>query len=292
MKAVNLLPPDMRGVPKPPPERSVVADGASGTGAYALLGGLGFAVAAVAGVVLAGNAVTDREAQLSSVKARQQQIAGKADTLKPFADFDEMAQARVATVRDLAGARFDWEQALRDLSRAIPGDVTLSEITGNVSTDTGGGGGSDLRSAIAAPAITVSGCTTGQTKVARLMARLRNVDGVTRVSLSKSEKADTSPNAAGAVAGTGTAADRLAAPCGQGAKPKFELVMFFENALAASTGLSAQAPAPGQPGAPGQPAAPSSGSSTSTSTQGGGTASNGQSASPQATPTTQGGATP
>ena len=44
------------------------------------------------------------------------------------------------TVRDLAGSRFDWEQALRDLSRAIPADVTLRQLTGDIATDAGGAG--------------------------------------------------------------------------------------------------------------------------------------------------------
>ena len=67
-----------------------------------------------------------------------------------------MAKARVQTVRDLAGSRFDWEQALRDLSRAVPADVTLKSLTGDISTDAGGGG-SPLRGAISAPAITLHG---------------------------------------------------------------------------------------------------------------------------------------
>ena len=96
-----------------------------------------------------------------------------------------MAKARVQTVRDLAGSRFDWEQALRDLSRAVPADVSLTSLAGDISTGAGGGG-SQLRGAISAPAITLTGCAPGQTQVARLMARLNNIDGVTRVSLSRS----------------------------------------------------------------------------------------------------------
>ena len=45
-----------------------------------------------------------------------------------------MAKARVQTVRDLAGSRFDWEQALRDLSRAVPADVTLKSLAGDIAT--------------------------------------------------------------------------------------------------------------------------------------------------------------
>ena len=43
-----------------------------------------------------------------------------------------MANARVETVRGLAAARFDWEQALRDLSRAMPADVKLQSLNGDM----------------------------------------------------------------------------------------------------------------------------------------------------------------
>ena len=123
-------------------------------------------------------------------------------------------------MRDLAGHRFDWEQALRDLSRAIPADVTLSELTGNVLDRRGRRRQLGLRGAIAAPAITLKGCTDTQHDVARLMARLRNVDGVTRVSLAKSEKADSDqPSGAGSPPITGAPAaiaDRRATPLRRG----------------------------------------------------------------------------
>src|SRR5215217_6884044 len=172
MKAVNLLPPDTRGAVKAPTEHAAVVttDEASGFGAFAVLGALVVAVLAVAGVVLAGNTIKDREAQLAGVQAQSQQVQARAAKLKPYAEFDQLASERVATVKDLAGHRFDWEQALRDMSRAVPGDVTLSEISGNVSTDSGGGSSSTLRSAISAPAITLHGCTASQHSVARLMA--------------------------------------------------------------------------------------------------------------------------
>jgi hypothetical protein len=79
------------------------------------------------------------------------------------------------------------------------------------------------------------------------MARLRGVDGVTRVSLSKSDV----QKVAGATDSGGTAVERRnAAPCGSGTRPDFELVMFFEKAAAAVQAPSAQPPAAGaQPGA-------------------------------------------
>ena len=57
------------------------------------------------------------------------------------------------------------------------------------------------------------------------MSRLRNVQGVTRVSLSKSEKADA--GASGGAAGTAVG------PCGKGTPPSFEVVVFFEKAAVA-----------------------------------------------------------
>ena len=273
MKAVNLLPPDQRGASKAPSERSVVVDDSSSFGAYAVLGALALAVLALAGVVLTGNAVKDREAELETAQSQSQQISARVAALKPYADFDQMASERVATVKDLAGRRFDWEQAIRDLSRAIPADVTLSELNGSVSTDAGSAGGSALRSAISAPAIAINGCTDDQRGVARLMARLRNVDGVTRVSLAKSEKEDagkgTGLGAGAEVPGATTSlGDRRSAPCGIGRKPQFEMVMFFENDADAASGPGASPDAAGQSTPAAGTAAPADGSSSTTSTTG------------------------
>jgi hypothetical protein len=185
----------------------------------------------------------------------------------------------VQTVKDLAGSRFDWEQTLRDLARAIPADVTLDSLTGDISSDAGGGG-STLRTAIAAPAITITGCAPEQREVARLMARLHDIDGVTRVSLSKSSAEIIDAQNAG---GSGATAleRRNATPCGLGKRPAFEMVMFFEQDAAAvattpttSTGTVSATPTP-TPTA--TPAAGTDGSTTTTTTT---------------TTDTQGGATP
>src|SRR3954464_1102994 len=117
---------------------------------------------------------------------------------------------------------------LNYLSPAVPANVTLKSLSGDLSTDTGPAG-SSMRGSISAPAITITGCAPGQTQVARLMARLHDIDGVTRVSLSKSaaEEADVD-------ASSGSAVERRnAAPCGAGKRPSFEMVMFFEKDAAA-----------------------------------------------------------
>lgn len=247
VKAVNLLPPDTRGASKRTAELGARPEATGGAGPFVVLGVLAACVAGVAGYVLTTNTIKQREADLVSATARQQSIIREVAQLKPFADFDAETRARVATVRDIAGSRFDWEQALRDLARAIPQDVTLKTLSGtiNPSANSSGGGSSSLRSAIQAPAITLQGCTAGQTQVAQLMARLHAIDGVTRVSLSKS---DIQTYDATAATGTSSSAQRRnAAPCGLGKRPTFEIVVFFERAGAATVASATSAGAVAAP---------------------------------------------
>ena len=192
MRAVNLLPTELRGAaPASAPTPRPVRDRVEGVGAYVVLGALALCVAMLAVYVMATNTVKQKQGDLTAVTAEASVAAKAAAELKPYADFEAMANARVETVRGLAAARFDWEQALRDLSRAMPGDVKLQSLTGDMGLPgTGGSAGDPLRGSIQAPAISLAGCATSQPSVARMLSRLRAVDGVTRVSLSKSEKGD------------------------------------------------------------------------------------------------------
>jgi Tfp pilus assembly protein PilN len=273
VKAVNLLPPDTRGASKSSAELAVGPEAKGGAGAFVVLGVLAACVAGVAGVVLTDNTIKQRNADLDRVAQEQQALQAQVTKLKPFADFDAAAKARVQTVRDLAGSRFDWEQALRDLSRAIPQDVSLRQLSGDISTEAGGQGGA-LRSAISAPALTIQGCAPGQTQVARLMARLRDIDGVTRVSLSKSASEEVSDATA-----EGTETERRnAQPCGAGKRPAFEVVMFFEGETAkvattpvTATGTVSETPTPTPTATPEGTTDPSTGTTTTTTTTDGAT---------------------
>jgi Tfp pilus assembly protein PilN len=224
MKAINLLPPDLRGTPKgSAPKAAAAPEEPNGIGAFVVLGALALCVAAFAAYVLTTNTVKDRQAQLDATTAQSQATLRRAAELKPYADFQQMAETRIQTVKDLAASRFDWEMALRDISRTIPADVTLTSINGSISSEAAGG--SSVRSAIAAPAVELKGCTTSQKQVAVLLSRLRNVDGVTRVTLTKSQKPEQDASS-GAIAADAATAD---APCGPGRPPEFEVVMFFER---------------------------------------------------------------
>ena len=251
MKAVNLLPPDMRGAGKKPAsaERVPAAPAPGGAGPLVVLGVLALAVVAVAAYVLTGNQIKDRKAELASAQAAHAETMAQVNALKPYADFATMATARVATVNALAQSRFDWEQALRDLSRALPSDVHLTALKGDLGAATAGGT-SGLRGSITAPAISLQGCTRTHSDVARLMSRLRNVRGVTRVSLASSTKAETAaaPSSLG-----GTNGEQPAQLCPKGEPPSFDLVVFFEgsNAVPAS---SAGVPATSTPAGTSTPA--------------------------------------
>jgi Tfp pilus assembly protein PilN len=231
MKAINLLPTDLRGTPKTAaPKAAITPEEPAGIGAFVVLGALAACVVALAAYVLTTNTVKDRQAQLKAVTAQAEATRRAVDQLKPYADFQAMAETRIQTVKDLASSRFDWEQALRDISRAVPADVTLRELKGTISGASGGSTG--IRAAIAAPAIELKGCAVGQKQVATLLARLRNVDGVTRVSLNKSLKPDASQTAAAASPIAGGAE---AVGCPGKRPPNFEIVMFFEGAEVPAT---------------------------------------------------------
>jgi Tfp pilus assembly protein PilN len=267
VRAVNLLPPDTRGASKASAELGAGPEATGGAGVFVVLGVLAACVAGVAGHVLTNNTIKQRQADLTEVTQRAQALQSQANQLKPYADFDATAKARMQTVKDLAGSRFDWEQVLRDLARAVPANVTLNSLVGDISSEAGGGG-STLRTAISAPAITISGCAPKQREVARLMARLHDIDGVTRVSLSKST-AESVEAAGGSNEGT-EVERRNAVPCGTGKRPSFEMVMFFEQDAAAvamtPTTSSGSVSATPTPTPTATPAAGTDGTTTTTTT--------------------------
>jgi Tfp pilus assembly protein PilN len=221
MRAVNLLPSDLRGA-APAASPSARPEPAQGIGAYVVLGALALCVALFAVYVLAGNTVKQKQSDLAAVTAEADVAAQKVAQLKPYADFEALAKSRVETVRGLAAARFDWEQALRDLARVIPADVKLQTLNGDMGLPGSPSvGGDPLRGSIQAPAVSLTGCAPTQAAVARLMSRLRGIDGVTRVSLSKSEK-------------VATAGTQQNSPCTGANPPSFSTVVFFEGSSAAA----------------------------------------------------------
>ena len=81
VRAVNLLPPDLRGASKTTAELSVASEASGGAGPFVVLGVLAACVAALAGYVLTGNTVKQRQAELADITARQQAIVAQAAAL-------------------------------------------------------------------------------------------------------------------------------------------------------------------------------------------------------------------
>jgi Tfp pilus assembly protein PilN len=215
VKAVNLIPADAR-------RAGVKRSGSFGPGAL-LLVGLVVVLGFVTVLVLTDNTISSREARLQTLRAElssQEQVASR---LGSYERFSSLAQARAATVRSIAGTRFDWHAALSDLARVVPKTTTLQSLTATVSpsasTGAASAGGSGLRSIIAGPAFEMTGCSATQDDVAQLMSSLRTMDGVQRVTLSSSTK---SPSTGGSSSGSSSS---TASGCANG--PSFHLIVFF-----------------------------------------------------------------
>ena len=191
MRAVNLLTPELRsaqkgsGAPRPPSWRPPVASARSRSSVRSPC-----ASSPSRATCSPATSIKEREATLAAVSAKNDETVKRAAELKPYADFQTLANERASTVQALA------ERALRlgaDAARPVarPPLQRLPQLARTATS------GAEHRrrlrrplGSISAPAISLAGCTRSQPAVAALMSRLRNIQGVTRVSLSKSEKAD------------------------------------------------------------------------------------------------------
>jgi Tfp pilus assembly protein PilN len=244
MKAVNLIPPDLR--------RKTGTAGSTGPAVYILLGALTVAVILVAAWAVVGRSVKNTQNEVAKLQAEATAAEQRAGQLKPYAQFRETRVKRVETVTSLSRSRFNWPFALREVSRVLPDDVWLTAVTGTVAPgvqleDTGGGGTTaQLRAALNSPALELVGCSDSQEAVAKLLARLRSIQGVTRVTLGESEKLDVAASAGGASSSSGSGG--TSGDCRQANRkiPKFEVITFFEGSTAT--------PSSGSPGSPAQPA--------------------------------------
>jgi Tfp pilus assembly protein PilN len=213
MKAVNLIPTDA-----PKSGRTGLTGAASGpVGAYFVLAVLAVAVVMVGAWTLTNKQLADGQSQLAKVEREAQTAEAKVASLKTYTEFAALSKARVETVAGLIDGRFDWSHSLRELARVVPSDVDLTSLVGTVSpaSTVEGGGGASLRSSLPVPAVDLIGCAKSQAHVARLLSRLRAIDGVQRVSLSSSEKGE---------AASGNETDCRRTP----QMPQFQLTVFYK----------------------------------------------------------------
>jgi len=250
MKAVNLMPRDARSAAR--------AGDHSGATVYVLLAGLGALVVLAAMWATAGKQVGERTAKLERTNAAIEVAEKRAQGTAAYVTFRQLAANRIGTVKTLSTTRFDWAHAMREISRVLPADAWLTSLSG--ASGSSDAAPTPASSAAPAPVVTLVGCTRSQAKVARLLARLRAIDGVRRVSLKSSEKPDAKGDSA--------------CPANRPSDPRFSIAISFAvpgapKAGVDSTGQVASAPAASPAGAPPSPVTTSAaGTDTSTGKDG------------------------
>lgn len=218
MRPVNLIPPEDR--------RGETAPTRSGPLAYVVVGLLAVALAAVCGVVLFDKRVDERTAEAAALESEAAEVQARAASLASFTTFQQLHDARVVTIDQLARSRFDWERVLDELSLVIPQNVWLTTLDGSVAPGTGStGSGSGLRESIPGPALEMSGCGKSHRDVARLVAAMKDIDGVTRVIATDSAKGDAEVTQVDATA-EAVATD---ANCQSRTAPQFTLIAAFDE---------------------------------------------------------------
>jgi len=183
MRPVNLLPQSAR---------PYVASGKAGAGSYVVIGVLAALVLMVAGYVLTSNKITSHKNEIAQAQQETQAAQAKSAGLEKYAQFGQVAAARVSSVATLAVNRIDYERLLRETSRVLPDGVWLTSLDAEA---TGGSSGSSSSTSSSttttstAPTVHLIGCAPSQRSVATTLVRLRAIHGQDEVDLNDSGKA-------------------------------------------------------------------------------------------------------
>jgi Tfp pilus assembly protein PilN len=180
MRAVNLLPEDRRGSRRSPLGAlrrqpllllAVVV-------AIAVLGGTLFAVRSTS------STVATRQQTLRELDAQLAKLPKPADTSAAAT-----SASRLTVVTSVADGRTTWDGFLYAVSRVIPEDVWLLNLSANGTSSGTTSTPTTTPSLSSAPgSFTITGYTYSQPSVARLMRRLRLVPWLSGVNLTTSSK--------------------------------------------------------------------------------------------------------
>lgn len=174
MRPVNLLPDSQR-------RRRPAGDGKS---SYVVLGVLGALVLMIGMYVVTANQATSRSNDAAEASAEADQLEAKVASLGAFGSFAQIKATRVASVRQLATERFDWERLMLELARVLPSKGWLQTATASASGETEDSNATADVSG--GPTASLTGCLPRQPDVADLMLRLRRMHRVEDVTLSES----------------------------------------------------------------------------------------------------------
>lgn len=177
MRAVNLLPEQ---------HRARVSTGRAG-GSYLVLGVLAALVVMVLVFALTANQATSHKTREAKASQEAQTLEARIASLDRFGDFSQVKQTRLASVRELAGGRFDWERFMRELSLVLPRGSWIKEVNASA-TGSGETGGQVDGQPTGQPSAKLTGCTPTQPETAKLMVRLRRMHRVDDVALNESKQ--------------------------------------------------------------------------------------------------------
>jgi hypothetical protein len=211
VRPVNLLPEQYRAT-----RPSAQAAGSSRT-VIAVLGALLVMAIAYAATV---NRANSRKTDIASAKSEIQRAEAQKASQGAFGSFHSMKETREASVKQLAGGRFDWERLMREVALVLPKRTWVLEMTASTSAEGGTGTAGSTPGASTPPPSTKSsstgatgaagppnptvhlvGCALHQDDVAVLLVRLRKLNRATDVKFTESTK--TEGDNGGAQASTG-----------------------------------------------------------------------------------------
>ncbi len=231
MRPVNLIPPENRPGGRKPLR--------SGPLSYIVVGALAAALLGVTVLVLTGNQISDRKAEITQLESEKAAVEARAQALDAYTQFHSVREQRLASVASLADSRFDWERVMRELALVLPADVWLTNLTGSASPAVApeGAAGVALRTSIPGPALELIGCGRSHKAVAGFVKALEDIDGVTRVGVQGS--------ALGGSAGEGAASASTSTCQTRDFIAQFQIVAAFDAAPIAPDPTSTEvAPAP------------------------------------------------
>jgi Tfp pilus assembly protein PilN len=156
--------------------------------AYAVVGLLAVVLVMAVAYVLTANGISDKEGKIAAANAEAEEARVRAGSFTAFSDFAQVKEARLASVRDLAAVRFDWERLMREVSHVIPDDVWLVDMTASSAPQGSTGDTGTATTAPVAPSLSLTGCAKSQDSVANLMVRLRQLHRADDVQLSQSAR--------------------------------------------------------------------------------------------------------
>ena len=190
MRPVNLLPQKHR------PHRPT---GSKSGSSYMVLGVLAVLLVAAVVYVMESNKITQAKSDIATAEQKTAAAKARAEQLGPFANFAEIKEQRVASVRQLAESRFDWERTVRELAHILPEGVWLRDFDASMTGESAGTGSPPSAGGTesSGPSIKLHGCAYKQPQVAVLLVRLREMQGVKDVRLSDSTRGEDQDDSAG-----------------------------------------------------------------------------------------------